>query len=249
MKRRTLDRLVSIVGLALAALLLVAGGPLTWASSFFSQEVATQLSAQRITMPSGPAIENPVIKSHLEQYAGQPLTTGSQAKAYADHYIAVHMDAASGGKTYSKISGEYMAMAKDPNANADEVKQLGDLRQTLFMGNSLRGLLLNACAFGTMGTIAGIAAIAAFAGAGGLAILAFLGLSHANASESSHTVSIPPRSAPTNGRTCPRRCEVGAGERTRRRQKPTVPIQRSAEQPVPVPAGPHGAAHRVTDGP
>lgn len=67
MKRSTLDRLVSYVGLALAALLLVAGGLLTWASSFVSQEVATQLSAQRITMPSGPAIENPAIKPHLEQ--------------------------------------------------------------------------------------------------------------------------------------------------------------------------------------
>lgn len=94
------------------------------------------------------------------------------------------MDASSGGKTYSEISGEYMAMAKDPNANPDEVKKLGDLRQTLFMGNSLRGLLLNAYAFGTMGTIAGIAAVAAFAGAVGLAVLAFLGLRHAKSAES-----------------------------------------------------------------
>ena len=187
MKRSTLDRLVSYVGLALAALLLVAGGLLTWASSFVSQEVATQLSAQHITMPTGPAIDNPAIKPYLEQYAGQQLTTGNQAKAYADHYIAVHMDAASGGKTYSEISGEYMAMAKDPNANPDDVKKLGDLRQTLFMGNSLRGLLLNAYAFGTMGTIAGIAAVAAFAGAVVLAVLAFLGLRHAKAAETSTT--------------------------------------------------------------
>ena len=47
------------------------------------------------------------------------------------------------------------------------------------MGNTLRGLLLNAYAFATIATIAGIAAIASFVGAAVLALLAFLGLRHA----------------------------------------------------------------------
>ncbi len=178
MKRSALDKLISYTGLTLAAILLVAGGLLTWASSFIGQEVRDQLTAQKITMPSGAALEDPLIKPYLEKYAGQEMTNGDQAKAFADHYILVHMNKSSGGKTYEEVSGEYIKMAKDPNADKAELAKLGELRQTLFMGNTLRGLLLNAYAFGTIGVIAGYAAVAAFVGAVVLGILAFLGLRH-----------------------------------------------------------------------
>ena len=49
----------------------------------------------------------------------------------------------------------------------------------MFKGETLRGLLLNAYAFGTMGMIAGIAAIAAFIAAAVILILSGLGLMHA----------------------------------------------------------------------
>jgi hypothetical protein len=49
----------------------------------------------------------------------------------------------------------------------------------VFKGETLRGLLLNAYAFGTMGMIAGIAAIAAFAAAAVMLVLGGLGLLHA----------------------------------------------------------------------
>ena len=113
------------------------------------------------------------------EYAGQELTTGAQAKAYADHYIQVHMDESSGGKTYSQISGEYMAALKaDPTAQA--TTDLGQLRQSLFMGTTLRGMLLNAYAFATLGTIAMWAAIASFIGAAVMLALGVLGLRHAH---------------------------------------------------------------------
>ena len=64
------------------------------------------------------------------------------------------MDKSSQGRTYEEVSGDFLAMAKNPNADPAKVKELGDLRQTLFMGNTLRGMLLNAYAFGTMGKIA-----------------------------------------------------------------------------------------------
>ena len=48
----------------------------------------------------------------------------------------------------------------------------------MFKGETLRGLLLNAYAFGTMGMIAGIAAICAFVAAGVMALLSGLGLWH-----------------------------------------------------------------------
>jgi hypothetical protein len=51
--------------------------------------------------------------------------------------------------------------------------------QTVFQGETLRGLLLNAYAFGTMGVLAGIAAIVAFAGGALMLVLSGLGLRHA----------------------------------------------------------------------
>lgn len=57
MRRSALDRLISYLGVILAALMLVAGGLLTWASTFVSQQVSDQLTAQRITMPSGKSLD------------------------------------------------------------------------------------------------------------------------------------------------------------------------------------------------
>ena len=67
------------------------------------------------------------------------MTTGAQAKAYSD-MIAVHLSKVAGGKTYSEVSDAWIA------SNADPTKRdpaLGAQRQTLFMGETLRGLLLN----------------------------------------------------------------------------------------------------------
>ena len=90
--RSTLDKLISYLGLALAGLLLVGGGLLLWGANFTNNNVTEQLKQQDITMPAGPAIEDPLIKPYLEKYAGQEMTTGDQAKAFAEHYIKVHMD-------------------------------------------------------------------------------------------------------------------------------------------------------------
>ena len=177
--RSSFDKLISWTGIVVAVVLLFAGGLLVWASSFATQNVHDQLKAQQITMPVAEALTTPAQKAALGQYAGQDLTTGAQAKAYADNYIQVHMDEASGGKTYSQISGEFMAASKaDPTAQA--TKDLGDLRQTLFMGTTLRGMLLNAYAFATLGTIAMWAAIASFIGAAVMLALGVLGLRHAH---------------------------------------------------------------------
>ena|SRR5689334_8738462 len=178
MRRKTLDALLTTGGFVLTAVLLVAGGLLLWASNFVNDNVHSQLAEQRITMPAGAAISDPLIKPYLSQYAGQQMTTGAQAKAYADHYILVHMNKASGGKTYEEVSGEYMALSKDKTADPAAVAALGQLRQTLFMGNTLRGLLLNAYAFGVMAAVAFWGAIASFIGAGLFFILSLLGIWH-----------------------------------------------------------------------
>ena len=172
MRRRTLDALLTTGGLIVAAVLLVAGGLMTWASNFVADNVHTQLVAQRIDFPKAGSdqLNDPKVKPYLEQYAGQPLTTGAQAKAYADHYIKVHLEEATGGKTYSELSAAARANPGDAKAAA-----LVDLA---FKGETLRGLLLNAYAFGTMGTIAMYAAWVSFIGAAAMLLLTLLGLLH-----------------------------------------------------------------------
>lgn len=191
--RATFDKVTSWAGLLLVAVLLVAGGLLTWANSFVGSQVHDQLGNQQITMPTtktGLAELPAADRAALEKYAGQQLTTGPQAKAYANHYILVHMNEASKGQTYSEISGQYIQQCtSDPKAAATQACQdLGGVRQTLFMGNTLRGLLLYGYAFATIGTIAGIAAIAAYAGAAILGVLVGFGFWHSR--RASHTVAV-----------------------------------------------------------
>jgi hypothetical protein len=180
--RSTLDKLISGAGLLLVAVLLVAGGLLTWAHVFIDNQVHDQLAMQGITMPAKADLETQSQHDALDQYAGQQLTTGPQAKAFADQYILVHMNAASGNKTYEQISGEYIGLSDADKASADG-QALGQLRQTLFMGNTLRGLLLYGYAFATMGAIALYAAIASFGGALVLLVLSVLGMRHSRRAE------------------------------------------------------------------
>ncbi len=172
MRRRTFDALLATGGLIVAAVLLAAGGLLTWAHTFVNNQVTTQLTAQQIYFPAkgSDSLNDPAIKPYLEPYAGQQMTNGQQAKAWADHYIAVHINEMTGGKTYAQVSSASMA---DPTNT-----KLADLVQTVFRGETLRGLLLNSYAFWEMGQIALYGAIASFIGAGIMLLLGLAGLAH-----------------------------------------------------------------------
>lgn len=173
MRRRAFDALASTAGLVLAAVLLVAGGLLLWGHSFVDNQVSTQLSAQKIVFPT---TSNPEFKAlpaadaaAMGQYAGQTMTTGAQAKVYADNFIAFHLSKMGG--TYSQLSAKALAQ---PN-NAALQAQVN----TVFKGTTLRGMLLDAYAFWQMGEIAFWGAIVSFIGAGILLVLSALGLYHA----------------------------------------------------------------------
>jgi hypothetical protein len=172
MRRRTFDILVATAGLFLAITLIASGAMLTWAHTFIGNEVHTQLASQQIFFPAAnsKAVAAPEFAA-MRQYGGQQLTTGAQAEVYADHFIANHLKAIGGGKTYAQLSAEAQLQPKN-TVLAGEVA-------TVFKGETLRGLLLNAYAFGTMGTIAGIAAIAAFIAGAVMLVLSGLGLVHA----------------------------------------------------------------------
>jgi hypothetical protein len=174
MRRRTFDVLVSGAGLLLAAVLLVAGVLLGWGHSFASSEVTTQLSAQKITFPT---MSNPEFRilpkanqAQMAKYAGQQMTTGVQAETYANYFIARHLYLIGGGKTYSQLSAESIAQPKNAALAAQA--------QTVFRGDTLRSMLLNAYAFWQMGQIALIASIVSYGGAGLMLVLSVFGFVH-----------------------------------------------------------------------
>ena len=174
MRRKTFDLLVSTGGLVLAAVLLVAGGLLMWGYSFANSQVHDQLVAQKIVFPT---TSNPEFKAlpasdqaAMGAYAGQTLTTGAQAKTYADHFIAVHLAEMGHGQTYSQLSAQSLAQPKNI--------ALAGLVQTVFRGTTLRSMLLEAYGFWQFGQIALIGAIASFAGAALMLILSIVGLIH-----------------------------------------------------------------------
>jgi hypothetical protein len=182
--RSAFDKLISFTGLALVAVLLTAGGLLVWANTFIGNQVHDQLVMQDITMPTAEATADlpKADQDALKPYAGSKLDTGPEAKAFADHYILVHMNAASDNRTYEEVSGEYIGLSDEQKASEDG-QALAGLRQTLFMGDTLRGLLLYGYAFATIGTITGIAAFVSFGAAALLLGLVLLGLWHARRAE------------------------------------------------------------------
>src|SRR5262249_26374686 len=166
------DIIGTSIGAVLTVVLIVGGVLLVWGYSFANSNVRDQLTAQQIYFPQAgsEALASPEIGPYLNQYAGQQLTTGAQAEAYADHFIAVHLKSVAGGKTYAQVSGEALA---DPTNT-----QLQNQANTLFKGETLRGMLLNAYAFWKLGQIALYSAIVAFAGAAVMLLLTLLGFVH-----------------------------------------------------------------------
>lgn len=194
MRRKSFDTLVSAAGLVVAMVLLAASGLLFWAHSFVDDNVRTQLTAQKIFIPSleSGALDDPLIKPFMSKYEGQQLTTGDQAKAYADHFIAVHLATSTGGLTYSELSTQSRANPTDATKAA--------LVQTSFRGETLRGLLLNAYAFGKMASVAFIAAWIALGTGLVLLLLAGFGLLHGRKTSYDVRVHVPgwhPEKVPT----------------------------------------------------
>jgi len=193
MKRRTLDILFSIGGFVLAILLLAVGLVMTSNANFAKNYVTDQLSEQRITFKAKADLTAEEKKADcLVKYAGKRLTTGKQAECYANEFINLHLKSIGGGKTYAELGADQTALraklaaaqkSNDPSA-ADLQKQLTTLtadRETVFHGETLRGLLLTSFGFSEFGAKAELAALAAYLAAGLLALLSIAGLIHAAA--------------------------------------------------------------------
>ena len=206
MKRRTLDVLFSCGGVALAALLLVLGLVMTSNANFAKDYVKEQLGEQKITFKSAEALTAEEKQAAcLVKYAGQPLLTGKQAECYANEFIGLHVKSTAGGLTYAELGDAQTALrakitaaqaANDP-ALATLQKQLTDMtaqRETLFKGETLRGLLLTSFGFSVFGVKGEQVAKVAYVVAALLALLSLAGFVHAFKTPKDRTFAAPEQS-------------------------------------------------------
>lgn len=203
MKRRTLDILFSLGGAGMAVLLLVIGLVLSSNAAFANNYVHDQLSEQGIVFPELEALSEEERQSEcLVEYAGQPMTTGKQAECYANDYIGLHLSNIADGMTYAELGGpERQLRAQVAEAEAagspalpelqQELAQVSGQRETVFKGETLRGLLLTSYGFSEFGVKAGQAAIAAYIAAALLALLSIAGFVHAYMTPPSRTFAAP----------------------------------------------------------
>jgi hypothetical protein len=186
-RRRSVDKVLISMGVIAAIVFAAAGALLMWGSNFATDYVHDELSSQKVFFPPAAALKEEG-RTDLLAHAGQQVTTGSEAQAYAS-FINGHLQKIGNGKTYAQIDdrGATQAVVDAKAAGAPAAKvaklqatadQLTAQRDTLFKGETLRGLLLTSYAWATIGRIAMIAAWTAFAGAVVMAALVIAGLFH-----------------------------------------------------------------------
>jgi hypothetical protein len=139
--------LTSVATFAAAAMMIV-GALAVIGGTYDKQVVRDQLTPQKISFPPK---GSPALLPGIEQYAGQQVVNGGQAKAYANDFINVHLAKIAGGKTYAEVSSA--ALADPKNA------KLAEQKASLFQGETLRGLLLNAWGWSVVGTVATLAGL------------------------------------------------------------------------------------------
>lgn len=185
--RRAIDKLLIAFGAVAAVVFVLAGVLLLWGANFSDDYVHDELSSQNIFFADEASLRAEG-RDDLVQYAGEQVTTGEHAEAYAS-YIDGHLGSIADGLTYAEIDDrgarEAVAAAEEAGAPPEEVEelqatadQLAAQRDSLFKGETLRGLLLSAYAWSTIGRIAGIAAWVAFAAAALMAVLVIAGIVH-----------------------------------------------------------------------
>jgi hypothetical protein len=174
-------------------------------ANFSRNYVKDQLTQQNITFKTAATLTDEEKASPcVVKYAGQKLTTGKQAECYANDFIGLHVKATANGQTYADLGDPQAALrtkitaaqtANDP-ALADLQKQLTAVtaqRESLFKGETLRGLLLTSFGFSVLGVKGGQAATVAYGAAGLLALLSLAGLAHALRTANTEAFAAPER--------------------------------------------------------
>ena len=158
--------LQSIMVVVLAA----ASGFAFYEGSFVTSMIHDQLVAQQISFPgtdqvkAGGALDPKEFPSEITQYAGQQVDNGDKARVYANDFIGKHLQGVAGGQTYAQVSATGQALnaqlattsKDDPNYATlqAQLTKVNGQKATLFQGESLRAMLLNAYGWYTFGTYA-----------------------------------------------------------------------------------------------
>ena len=196
MTRRTLDIIFSAGALLLAGLALVLGLVLQNQANFADDYVHDQLQAQQITFtPAAGLTEEEASVQCLQDNAGNALVSGKQAECYANEYIGLHLKEVNDGKTYSQTSSEARAIE---NQESPEAQELNGKVQTLFRGETLRGLLLTSYGFSIFGERAQTAAYVCYAIALVLLLAAIAGFIHATRKSADHVILSEAASEPVS---------------------------------------------------
>ena len=186
MDRSLIDRLISWTGAVIAVSLLALGGAAIYGGSFALDNVRDRLEPQNISF--SPASEMTAEeKAIVGDFGGQKVDTGTEAEAYS-RYIGLHLAEIGGGKTYAELGGplfaleaqieEAQAAGTDTAAMEEELAGLQAQRDTVFKGETLRAILLNAYGWWTVGQITFFAGIGMVVAGLILAVLVALGFRH-----------------------------------------------------------------------
>jgi hypothetical protein len=173
MDRRAWDRLVSTASIIIAVAMIVLGGLAIYGGNFGRNNVSDRLETQNVTFPPLDAM-TPEEQATVGEFAGQQVVNGEQAKGFSD-YIAGHLEGVNEGATYSETS----AAAREEGLDPDTAAELQGMADTLFKGETLRAILLNAYGWWTVSTIAWYAGWFMVIAGIVLAVLAILGFRHA----------------------------------------------------------------------
>ena len=181
--RSLLDRIVSVTGAIMAFALVALGAAAIYGGSFALDNVRDRLAPQKIAFPPAEAMSDFDKSEGLTAFAGQEVETGIEAEAFS-RYIGGHLSEINMGATYSETSSQSRAYAaevgEDPTAaESAKMAELQGKVDTLFKGETLRGMLLNAYGWWTVGQITlwvgfGMGAMGLL-----LALFAALGFRHA----------------------------------------------------------------------
>jgi len=171
--RRTWDRIVSSAGAVVAVVLLVLGGLAIYGGNFGQDNVRDRLAPQHISFPPADAM-SPEEFAEVGGFAGAAVDTGDEAEAFS-RYIGLHLTGVNDGATYSETSAAARAEGLDPDVAAE----LQGKADTLFKGETLRSILLNAYGWWTVSTIAVYAGYTMVIAGLILGALALLGFWHA----------------------------------------------------------------------
>ncbi|MEO8363823.1 MAG: hypothetical protein ABI570_05515 [Ilumatobacteraceae bacterium] len=204
MKRRTLDIIFSSGAIAVAILLVLLGFVFKGNADFADSYVGDQLSEQKINFTAAEFLSDDEKQSTcLVNYAGTPLDSGKKAECYANDYIGGHLKNIGGGETYASL-GPIQSAAKTAYtdavtagaSNVDTLKadydKVTGQRETMFKGETLRGLLLTSYGFSIFGEKAALAALLAFIGAAIMALAGLAGFAHAFSKSGDKVVLAPP---------------------------------------------------------